>query len=77
MLRCAKLAHLRAIQIVTSHFGILSFRKGNVNVSKEGDIQGFNSKLVRLKVLIMHQHQQRPKMFQFQTGSIKSETQKS
>ena len=46
-------SHRRTIQKVTGHFGILSLRKDNVNVSKEGDIQGNYSKLMRLKGKMM------------------------
>ena len=44
-------SHRRTIQKVTGHFGILSLRKDNVNVSKEGDIQDSipDSRLVRLE----------------------------
>ncbi len=49
-LRSAILAHIGTIQKVTGNFGILSLRKGNVDVSKEGDIQGINSKLVQLEM---------------------------
>ena len=65
-------SHRRTIQKVTGHFGILSLRKDNVNVSKEGDIQGNYSKLVRLKGNATSSTATSLLKFQFQTGAIKS-----
>ena len=64
-------SHRRTIQKVTGHFGILSLRKDNVNVSKEGDIQGNYSKLVRLKGNATSSTATSLLKFQFQTGAIK------